>query len=339
MQHIFLLGKEGFNYFNSPIYKIITDMISNSKNQFYMSNLSLKKRLTQNTFNNVKCFNISLPKLGMSTYFLYDYISLKKTLSYIRKHKLNNSTIILFSTRIGVMLPFFDYYLKKYNVNLIFYYDTQDSVKNNYATFLPFLFNTSEYISMKYSDEILFYNESSEKYLLDTYKMFDLKLSRVSYSHEFIEKEFENFLFSYGLKHNDYYLFVDKCTISSNILFVVNEFKKTTTKKKLLVLSEKNKSLHKKLIFNCNVLQDKRIIYLNYKRFMHLIPSITQHCYGYIHSNVRGINPYFLAFPFKDDILNIAFDNKFNRQVKLDNVVYFNYDNFVSTINDPKISL
>ena len=143
MQHIFLLSKEGFNYFNTQIYNIINDMVLNTDNMYYISNLSLKKRLTKNTFNNVKSFNISLPKLGMLTYFLYDFLSLYRVIFYIMLHKLDNSSIILFSDRIGLILPFIKPVLKAYNISISVYCEKEDLQFNKLSRFLFPLFNAS----------------------------------------------------------------------------------------------------------------------------------------------------------------------------------------------------
>ena len=327
MQHVFLLGKEGFNYFNTQIYNIINDIVLNTENTYYVSDLSLKNRLSKNNLKNVKHFNVSLPKLGILTYFLYDSYSLYRSFIYILCHRLSNCSIILFSSRSGLFLPFFKPFFKKNNISLLVYNERDDLLQNKFSMPIRILFNLSEYMAVKYADTVLYNKQSTKNYLLNNYKQLDFNLSYITYSNENANKNFEDFLNSFNLKYYGYYLFIDDGSFGSNIIPVVKGFLRSDTKKNLVILAQKGTLSHKYLNYKEEYLKDKRIIYLNIKRYIHLIPSISKHCYGFIHSNWGKLNQQFLNSPLKDEILNIVFDSPYNKKISLSHVLYYNRKN------------
>ena len=69
-------------------------------------------------YNNARCFVIKKVKLGGIGTIIYDLLSLKKSIKYIKENKLKKSIIYILTYRIGPFLFFFKRIIKKYNIKL-----------------------------------------------------------------------------------------------------------------------------------------------------------------------------------------------------------------------------
>ena len=336
MKHIFLLGKEGFNCYNSTIYGIIYNIISNSKDpdvMYYVSNLSFKKRFNTKNLRNVHFFNIHLPNLGRITYMLYDFLSLKKALKHARRHKPDNVTVFLFSTRSGVFLPLFKGDLKRTNVSLNIYCENDYSSFDDWTTPFRLLSKFSLDMCVKYASCLLFTKDATKEYFHKTYNNANLRMSKLDFCSASLDKPFRTFLNEHGITYYNYYLLIDNSHSLGRISFVVRKFLESKTSKKLVILCRKDSLLYRNLIFEYDLSKDDRIKIFNIQRFIHFIPHLTKYCHAYIHSNIFGVNQDFIKSSFCYDIINIVLDCPFNQNIKLNNVLYYNDKNLTEVIS------
>ena len=330
-----MLGKEGFGYYNSTVYGIIYNIISNRKNpdvMYYVSNLSYKKRLTPKDLPNVSFFNIRLPKLGRITYMLYDFFSLKWALRQAKKHKFDNVSIILFSTRSGVFLPFLRRHFKRSNVSLNIYCENHEPCCDDWTITLKLLWNMSLTMCVKYANCLLFTKDSTKEYFYKTFKDVNFKMTKLDYCEKQLDKPFRAFLSKYNITPYNYYLLIANPKASSLLSSVVGKFLECNTDKKLIVLCRKDTSLYKGLVLKYDLSKDDRIGIFNIQRFIHLIPNLTKHCYGHIHTNMFDINQDPLKTSLDYDIVNIVFNSPFNKKVTSCNVLYYDEKNFIDVI-------
>ncbi len=330
MYHIFLLGREGFNYQDFLIYNITNSLFSNPENTdvyYHVSCLCTPKKMLPKNTNTTTFFNVSIPNLGPIKYLLYDLFSLIKCFNYIKKNKLNKSSIFLLSTRIGIFLPFFIEKFKKYNVSLYIY--GEHNTKNIWTPIAKTIWKTSEYFCIKYSKMIISTNTNSKNYFLNTYKKLNAKITELNYDFSDFDKSFESFLKKFNLNLYDYYLLIDDFNVTSISNFVIEQFLKCNSTKKLVILSNKTSFLYKQSIINLDFFKDNRIISLNIKRFIHQIPHLSTYCHAYIHSNkIATKNKYY----FKHDNLNLIIESLYNLKMNLPNTIYFNKETFLDII-------
>ncbi|KKG83646.1 hypothetical protein DU55_04120 [Methanosarcina mazei] len=128
------------------------------------------------------------------------------------------------------------------------------------------------------------------------------------------------------LKEDNYYLIVARLEPENNIHMIIEGFLLSGTDRKLVVtgnfLSKKYESFVKNIIDRHK--GHDRIIFTGgiYKK--DLLNMLRQNCFAYFHGHsAGGTNPSLLEAMIMKNII-IAHNNKYNREVCLDNVFYYN---------------
>ena len=290
-----------------------------------MSTLNLSKRELPYKTNNSTFFNIRLPNIGSITYLIYDLISLIKSLKYIKKNRLNKSSIFLLSTRIGIFLPFFVQQFKKYNVSLYVYVERND--KNIWTPLVKNLWQKSEYICTQYAKSVILTNQDFEKCFPNS-KELSSKIVNLNCDLSTFDISFDSFLKKFDIHLHDYYFMIDSCKIFSRTNLVIDQFSNCNTTKKLVILSKKRSLSYKHSIINSDFFKDNRIICLNIKRFVHLIPHLSKYCHGIIHSDMIATKNDYI----ENNNLNLVLESSYNLRLNIPNTLYFNEKSFLDTI-------
>lgn len=337
MKHVFLLGKESFGCYNSTVMSIIISLAKKSSNpdiSYHVSCLAHKKRFMPSNVNNTTFFGVRVPKLGYFSYIFYDILSLYKTFKYIRKYSITNSTILLFSSRVGIFLPLLEYNLKQFNTS-VFVYCEPNIQKSIWDLFINALFHISQYFCIKYSNLMLSTSDELTSYFKTKYSRLNPSIVNIPCDLSTFDGEFDSFLKKFDCNLYDYYLIVGEFSQFSNIYNVLTWFTKCNTSKKLIVLSKKDSSSYRRIGPFLKLYNDKRIIILNTSRFEHLTLHLVKYCHAFIHYNLGGIKKDF--YKYNLDTINLVMDSPFNQNTKLPHVLYFDEKNFTHTVEQADI--
>lgn len=334
MKHVFVLGKEAFNQYNPTACSIIDALAKKSSNAnitYHVSCLASKKRFLPSNVNNTTFFSVRLPKLGFLSYLIYDVFSLYKSFRYIKKHAIDDSSILLFSSRAGVLLPFFDYKFKKFNTTL-FIYCERNTFQTAWTFFIKKVLCLSEYFCVQYSDVLLSTDNKLTSYFKNTYAKLHPSITTIPCDSSTFDWEFYSFLKQIDSTPYDYYFMLGDFSYLSNIVNVLTWFTKCNTTKKLILLSKKDLRPYKIITPLLNLHDDKRIIILNTSRFQHLTLHLIKYCHAFIHHTLWGIKKNFE--PYYRTTINLVMDTTFNRHTPLPNTLYFTQKNFSSIITE-----
>lgn len=124
----------------------------------------------------------------------------------------------------------------------------------------------------------------------------------------------------HGISENEYWLVIARLEPENNISMIIDAFKKTTSKKKLVVVGNfTNEEFAKKVKENL----DARTIFLGHIYDPELLTYLRQNCFAYIHGHsVGGTNPSLLE-AMSSSLVIAAHDNRFNREVLDGNGLFF----------------
>ena len=182
-------------------------------------------------------------------------------------------------------------------------------------------FKISEKYSIKYCDSVVCDSKAIKKYIDEKYKKYNKPSKYIAYgsyldNKKVSEKTKQFIKEKYRTKPNDYYLVVARFVPENNLEFIINEFIKSKTKKKLIILTnvEKNK-YYNYLLNKTNFDKDKRIIIPGPIYDQELLREIRVGSFAYIHGHsAGGTNPSLLEALSTTDI-NILYDVSYNREV------------------------
>jgi glycosyltransferase involved in cell wall biosynthesis len=125
---------------------------------------------------------------------------------------------------------------------------------------------------------------------------------------------------NYGLEKGDYYLYIARLTPDNSIDFIVNTFRHTNSKKKLVVIGPLTKdSFVKQLLEN----HDERIVFLGGIYEPRLQRALRYYCFAYMHGHQMGGTSVSLVEAMSCRNTILAIDTKSNREVAGDSAIYF----------------
>lgn len=125
----------------------------------------------------------------------------------------------------------------------------------------------------------------------------------------------------YGLKQNGYYLVVCRLEPENHVHEILQGFKYSDTKKKLVIIGDYNhNNQYAKSLLE---ITDERILFLGAIYDQQKLITLRYHCYTYLHGHsVGGTNPSLLEAMACGNFI-IAHDNIFNREVTQNSCWYF----------------
>ena len=110
----------------------------------------------------------------------------------------------------------------------------------------------------------------------------------------------------------------------NNYEIMIREFMRSNTKKLFVIITNVNDKFLDELESRLHFKKDKRIRFVGTVYDQELLKKIRENAYGYFHGHeVGGTNPSLLEALGSTD-LNLLLDVSFNREVALDNALYWN---------------
>jgi rhamnosyltransferase len=145
----------------------------------------------------------------------------------------------------------------------------------------------------------------------------------VPYGTREIEPLDSEVLRNYPLEKNGYYLLIARLEPENNIDLVIEEFKKSNSKKKLVIVGPLKKTSYVKKLLQS---KSERILFLGGIYEPKLQRMLRHNCFAYIHGHeVGGTNPTLVEALSCRNVV-VALDVAFNREVAGEGALYFNKD-------------
>lgn len=236
--------------------------------------------------------------------------------------------VMIFQIGMGIFLPV----TKIFRIKSFVHIDGLEWERGKWSPLAKFVLKLGAYSSIKFADFLI----SDANVISEIFsKKFKSDSFVIYYGAELRDDLESNRIIDMGLEPNGYYLLATRFIPENNPLFVIENFKKTNTKKKLVVLGrnyyeseyeEKVKSI-----------KDPRVIFLGHITDRKLLLEFYKYCYVYIHGHsLGGTNPTMLE-ALANNCAILALNTVFNKEM-LDSWHYgdffeLNEKSFVDKIN------
>ncbi|MFP7470593.1 DUF1972 domain-containing protein [Niallia taxi] len=349
MKNIFIIGSKGipakYGGFETFVENL-TIKKRNSEIKYHVACISSEKE-GEFEYNNARCFYVKTPNIGSAGAVLYDLLSLKKSINYIKNEKIENPIIYILTCRIGPFIQLFKRDLKKLGIKLITNPDGHEWKRSKWNNAIKKYWKYSENKTIKHVDYVICDSKSIERYIVEEYKAYAPRTEFIPYGadikHSILQnnaKELVDFNDKFGIKSNDYYLIVGRFVPENNYALMITEFMKSKTKKDLVIITnvEENKHYHD-LLEKTQFTKDNRIKFVGTVYNEELLKKIRENAYGYIHGHeVGGTNPSLLE-ALASTPLNLLLDVNFNSEVGESAALYFSKEvnslsNLINTLDN-----
>ncbi|MBN3546526.1 beta 1-4 rhamnosyltransferase Cps2T [Fictibacillus barbaricus] len=346
MKHVFIIGSKGipakYGGFETFV-EYLTKMKVSANISYHVSCMTEDNK--EFYHNGVRCFNIKVPVIGSAKAILYDILSIKECIRYIKEKGIQNAIVYVLACRIG---PFFSIYknqLKELGAHILVNPDGHEWKRSKWNYFIRKYWRTSERLMVKHADLLVCDSKGIEAYIQEDYAIYNPKTTFIAYGatvkeSELLESsstELLDWYEKYGVKYNEYYLIVGRFVPENNYELMIKEFMLSNSKKDLVIISNvEHNSFYKELLSSTNFNNDPRIKFVGTVYDQEMLKKIREQAYGYIHGHeVGGTNPSLLE-ALASTNLNLLLEVVFNKEVGSDGAVYFNKDkgNLANLINE-----
>lgn len=342
MKHIFIIGSRGYkaNYggFETFVTKLV-DNYNDSNVIFHVSGLSNDKNILNNKINdNLISDSFNIKANGGLKMLLCTIKSFLFYIKYIKKNNINNCYIYVLGLKLGPLLKIYKNKLKRYGITVMVNPDGLEYKRSKWNNLVKKFFLLSEKWMLLNSDIIVCDAIGIKEYIDNKYSSLKDKTIYIAYGTDdfnFANVNEEEILKKYKIKKDSYFLMVGRFVSENNYELVINEFMKSKTDKRLIIISNISSSnYYSEVVSNTNCNKDKRIIFIDGIYNEIELSTIRKNAYAYIHGHsVGGTNPSLLEALNLTD-LNILYDVNFNRDIGNDSCLYFKEDNSLTNIID-----
>lgn len=333
MVNVFIIGSKGipakYGGFETFV-ECLTKMKVNSNIKYHVS--CMAQDYKEFYHNDVRCFNVKVPNIGSAKAVLYDILSIKECLRYIKENDLINSVVYVLACRIG---PFFSNYkkaLEKLGVQVFVNPDGHEWKRSKWNYYIRQYWKLSERLMVKHADLLVCDSKGIEEYIQKDYKAYSPKTTFIAYGATVEESSLDNQaikLVEWHKKHNikpfEYYLIVGRFVPENNYELMIKEFMASNSKKDLVIISNvEQNTFYEELLNNTKFDKDPRIKFVGTVYDQELLQKIREQAHGYFHGHeVGGTNPSLLE-ALASTKLNLLLDVVFNKEVGAEGAVYFN---------------
>lgn len=331
-KNIFIIGSKGIPAQYGGFETFVDQLTSRKTNddiQYHVSCLADDNLEFEH--NKARCFNVKVRKIGGATAVLYDVMSLRRCVDYIRKHNLKECIVYILACRIG---PFFYVYkrkLEKLGAQVCVNPDGHEWKRSKWNNMIKKYWKVSEGLMVKHADLLVCDSKGIESYIQSEYAKYRPSTTFIAYGADISESDLaddaDKLLDWYNLhklKANNYYLVVGRFVPENNYELMIREFMKSKSEKDLVIITNVAQSqYYQGLLERTQFNADPRIKFVGTVYDLELLKKIREQAYGYLHGHeVGGTNPSLLE-ALASTKLNLLLDVVFNKEVALDGAVYF----------------
>jgi len=320
LKHIFIIGSKGLPARHGGFETFVENLTAKKKNEnihYHVSCLNSTEKSFK--YNGADCFGINVPNwFGNAKAVIYDILALKKSIEFIRQNNIQNAMIYLLASRIGLFISLFKKKLQKIGIKLLVNPDGLEFKRMKYNAFIRRYWKVSEKYSVKNVDLVICDSKEIQKYIENEYAKFKPKTKFIAYGADLAaskisddDLELQNWYSKNNIKPGEFYLIVGRNIPENNFETIINEFGKSNSQKKLIIISNIKQQYKGKAIFAGTLYNQE------------LLKKIREQAFAYIHGHeVGGTNPSLLE-ALASTKLNLLLGVCFNREVAENAALYW----------------
>lgn len=162
-----------------------------------------------------------------------------------------------------------------------------DWQRAKWGNFASFVIKSGEKMAAKYADEIIVLSKNVQQYFLDTYGRDTVFIPNGINSPQ--KKPAELITEQYGLKSNDYFLFLARIVPEKGIHYLIEAFREIETDKKLVIAGGNSQAVEYMEMVHRMAAEDERIIMTNFVQGQ-MLEELYSNAYAFVlPSDVEGM--------------------------------------------------
>lgn len=329
-KHIFIIGCKGIPAAYGGFETFVDELTKNKiddKIQYNVACMGEDKGSYE--YNGARCFSIKVPSIGPAKAVYYDIAATRFFIRYCKENNIEKPIFYILACRIGPFIRGLKKQIVALGGKLYVNPDGHEWMRKKWNGLIRKYWKHSEKGMVKQADLLVCDSKNIEKYIHEEYEQFNPKTCFIAYG-SYTEKsdpndnaEYEAWLKEKGLAANEYYLIVGRFVPENNYETIIREFMKSSTTKKLAVITTANAKFYQSLDDDLHFGEDKRIQFVGTVYNQSLLKKIRENAYGYIHGHeVGGTNPSLLE-ALGSTRLNLLLNVGFNEEVGEDGAIYW----------------
>lgn len=273
-------------------------------------------------YHGAKVFKLHVPEVGPASAILYDLLACRFFLRYCREHQVKRPVFYILACRIGPFIAGITRRVHALEGKVYVNPDGHEWKRSKWSAPVRQYWKYSERLMVKQADLLVCDARAIESYIREEYGKYDPRTCFISYGAD-IERSTmrdDDPMFLSWLKNNDlqpfeYDLVVGRFVPENNYMTMIREYMKSRSKRKLVLITNENKSLYTRLNNELHFSEDERIVFPGPLYHAECLKKIRENAFLYLHGHsVGGTNPSLLE-ALSATQLNLLFDVSFNREV------------------------
>lgn len=344
-KHVFIIGCKGIPAQYGGFETFVDELTMRKKSEKIKYHVSCMNEEKSNySYNGAECFNIKQRIGGAFGKMIQVSDSLEEVCRIIKNRRYCDTDIYILGCRIGPFLYYYYHKIKKVDKGSVILVnpDGMEWRRSKWHGWQKIFLKFCERSLVKNSDIIIADSKEMKRIITKEFHVAKKPIEYIAYGAEIREKvneseELRNWLDKFNLKPQEYYLIVGRFVPENNYEFIIQEFLRSHSKKKLVIISniEKNQ-FYIDLDKNTGFTKEKRIVMAGTVYEKELLTQIRKSAFAYMHGHeVGGTNPSLLE-ALSCTSLNVLLNVSFNCEVAGDAAVYFDKrkDSLVKLISE-----
>lgn len=291
-------------------------------------------------YKNAHVFKISCPNIGPAVAIYYDRAAVLYSLSYCKKHNIQNPIFYILTCRIGLFIGGLVKKIKSVGGKYYLNPDGHEWMRAKWSLPVRKYWKWSEKRMVGLADLVICDSVNIEKYIKSEYDHpnttyiaygADIEPSIISDDDVKLTSWFEE----HKLEKFSYYLVVGRFVPENNYETMIREFMRSNSVRDFALITNTNEKFLEELDHKLGWKKDKRIKFVGTVYDKELLKKIRELAYAYFHGHeVGGTNPSLLE-ALGSTNLNLLLDVGFNREVAQESALYWTKDsgNLAELIN------
>jgi len=332
MKHVFIIGSKGIPARYGGFETFVEQLTRQKRSADIKYHVACQgKEDREFEHNGARCFQVKVPEVGSAKAVIYDLLSLRSCIRYIREHKLDDCVVYILACRIG---PFFAYYKSKLERLGVLVYvnpDGHEWKRSKWSKPIREYWKLSEKLMVKHADLLICDSVGIEEYIKQDYARYKPRTCFISYGADLIPAELSSdspklvdWYREHGVQPGQYYLIVGRFVPENNYETMIREFMASDSPRQLVIVTGVDaNAFYERLLAATGFDRDPRIKFVGTVYDQELLTKLREEAYGYLHGHeVGGTNPSLLE-ALAATRLNLLLDVVFNREVGADGALYF----------------
>lgn len=191
-KNVFLIGSNGIPANYGGFETFVENLVVKKKDPNIKYHVAcLAKDNKEFEYHGARCFNVKVPEIGSAKAEYYDLVALEKTIHYIKKNKLQNVTVYVLGTGVGLFIWFYKMRLKRRGIKLYVNPDGCEWKRAKWNAILKKFFRVCEKKMAKHADLLICDSKSVEQYIQEDYQKYKPNTTFIAYGSD-IQTNFEN---------------------------------------------------------------------------------------------------------------------------------------------------